>query len=81
MASRAAFTLEYIFSHMDMVSLLNLRKTNKDLSNLIKGAAHSTFGHEIDQKGNKLNKLFRYKTIGFKSDDFISFYLPSIIKG
>ena len=30
------YTLEYIFSHMDMVSLLNLRKTNKELSKLIK---------------------------------------------
>ena len=30
------YTLNEIFSNMDMVSLLNLRKTNKDLSNFIK---------------------------------------------
>ena len=38
------------------------------------GSAHSSFKHEIDQKGKKLYNFFKYRTMGFKADDFIEFY-------
>ena len=64
------YTLNEIFSNMDMVSLLNLRKTNKDLSNFIK-----EFLIEINDKNliisikknyiNYFNKQYEKQFISF----------------
>ena len=54
-----------------------------NLSSIAEGSAHSTFKETWNQKGEKLEVNFRYKTLGFKLDDLIKnnyLPLPSIVK-
>jgi FkbM family methyltransferase len=54
-----------------------------NLSSIAEGSAHSTFKETWNQKGEKLEVNFSYKTLGFKLDDLIeNNYLPapSIVK-
>ena len=54
-----------------------------NLSSIREGSAHSTFKENWNQKGEKLEVNFRYKTLGFKLDDLIKnkyLQLPSIVK-
>ncbi len=52
-------------------------------SSKLGGSAHSTFGYEIDQKGNKLNSILKYQTIGLSADEFkelLSIPMPDYVK-
>jgi hypothetical protein len=54
-----------------------------NLSSIVEGSAHSTFKETWNQKGEKLEVNFSYKTLGFKLDDLIMnnyLPLPSIVK-
>jgi len=49
----------------------------------LEGSAHSSFNYEIDQKGKKMSTIFKYKTLGYKSDDFLynfNMHYPKYIK-